>query len=64
MRPLCLRMTAFGPYVEEQVIDFAALAGRTLAPAVPAQAPSPFPVIQEPFLQRHVLAQDLAIGHL
>ncbi len=30
MRPLCLRMTAFGPYVEEQVIDFAALAGRTL----------------------------------
>ncbi len=30
MRPLCLRMTAFGPYVEQQTIDFSALAGRTL----------------------------------
>ena len=30
MRPLCLKMTAFGPYVEEQIIDFAALEGRTL----------------------------------
>ena len=30
MRPLCLRMTAFGPYVEEQTIDFTALEGRTL----------------------------------
>ena len=30
MRPLCLQMTAFGPYVEQQIIDFSALEGRTL----------------------------------
>lgn len=30
MRPLCLQMTAFGPYVEQQTIDFSALEGRTL----------------------------------
>lgn len=30
MRPLCLTMTAFGPYATEQVVDFTVLNGRNL----------------------------------